>query len=687
MRTSHDFTQLDHAVDRLFADSYPEHLVTTLNELGDSPLGFRMAGTPAEHQAADFLIDELHSMGFPDARKEPVPVDAWTLRGASVSVGERTLTASQFPGVPGTGGPLTADLAYVGRGRAADFTDDVTGKLVLIDIEFEEFWFSFPAHEAQLRGAVGVIFTNGEHTLPHHSNPHGLATDESRWNLDGLPAVFVSTVDGSWLKSTLTAQEALQVTVESDVDVQMHDFADPELGGLGFNVVAEIPGSNPDAKAILVAAHYDAYFRSALDNTGAVAQMLTLAMAMKVTGTQFERPIIFLASCGEEFGYADTQYDYLAGAWYAATRAHSSAAETAADRWTGPQGRVGLFINIEESPQKGAPLSCGATPDLVRWFSEVGEECHELLPHGFDVHEPYSVWHDGATFAFAGVPTVVTVAENADYEGFNHTTDDAADLIDYDYMASLVKFYARALRSASAGIAPHDLTAQGEALSRAVSPTRLVAAGADPVIVDGLSAALDRYTSAATSFASRRGSLTPDRWTEVSNGLAAVQSHWYRNLSGMDANDDYLQFSFEQTLRDLEHLRSALSHLETGDANTEPAVKDLEHVGLTRIGLAFSAEVYANLRRRFLPDYYMINWGGQVNPYWHVDVTEQVAQIRAGNVEAAINSLRDIIEHAVLGADVPGAHGGTVHIDGLNERLVDVTATLKQITPMVESLA
>ncbi|GAA2974253.1 hypothetical protein GCM10010460_06290 [Microbacterium terrae] len=258
----------------------------------------------------------------------------------------------------------------------------------------------------------------------------------------------------------LDGDEPIIATMTSDVDIDMHDFENVESGGVAFNVVAEIPGTDPDAQAMLIAAHYDAFYRSALDNTGAAAQLMTIAKAMMRSGTRFERSVIFLASCGEEYGYADTEYSYLAGAWWAATVTHASTAADPHERWTGPDGRLGLFLNLEESPQIGAPLTAAATPDLMPWIVSLGQEWDgALLPNGFVKHEPYSVWQDGATFTFAGISTVVTVAEQEDYQANqNHTTADDVALIDYAYLDNLVKFYGRVLVSASTGIAPHDLS-------------------------------------------------------------------------------------------------------------------------------------------------------------------------------------------------------------------------------------
>ncbi len=135
----------EQAVDQLVASGYTTDAEDYLTSLGTDPtLGFRLAGTSAEHAASYYVRDQLTGMGLSDVHLEAVPVDAWDFKGASVSVGGKTLTASSFAGVPGTAGPLEAEIVYVDDGTAADFdaAGDVTGKIVLYDGDLENWWIS-----------------------------------------------------------------------------------------------------------------------------------------------------------------------------------------------------------------------------------------------------------------------------------------------------------------------------------------------------------------------------------------------------------------------------------------------------------------------------------------------------------------------------------------------------------------
>jgi hypothetical protein len=82
----------DQAVDYLFAKGYPQNVETYLSNLGTSPLGYRLAGTPSDNAAALYIRDKLRGMGLSNVHLEKVPVDVWDVRGASLAVGGEVYT-------------------------------------------------------------------------------------------------------------------------------------------------------------------------------------------------------------------------------------------------------------------------------------------------------------------------------------------------------------------------------------------------------------------------------------------------------------------------------------------------------------------------------------------------------------------------------------------------------------------
>ena len=671
----------DQAVDQLVKQGYPRAVEDYLDSLGDNPLGFRLAGSPADNAAADYVEAELKEMQLSDVRQEAVPVDVWDMQGAWVRVGGRTVTASQFAGVPGTDGAISAPLVYVGLGTFSDFLGkDVAGKIVLVDLELDEWWLNYPGSLATLQGAKAVIATWGEATAPWYSPEDSLGANDGEYDRSWVPIVYISRADGAWLKSRLE-KGPVTATVRSDVAVTMHDFADPAKGGLGYNVVGEIPGSDPSAGAVLIASHHDAHFRAGLDDTGAVANMLLVAKAMQLSGYKPARSVIFLCTTGEEFGYTDAWYDWCAGAWYAATVTHATGTE---DAWTGVDGRVVLMLNLELMARKGARLDMSSATALVPWLKATAKASGKLLPNGFKVEAPISTWEDAWTFTAAGVPAMVMEAGGKGYDRIYHTTHETKALMDYAYLGKIAKFLYRLEKDADTGLLPYDMRTQADHLAKAVDPDALREAGVDAAAVTALSEALHDYTVAVTSFNAR--DVPAARRAAVNSGLAAVQSYWNTHLTGLDAWD-YQAYPFQQTLYDVQNLDMALAHLKATPVEANEAIEDLGAVCITWYGLEFGADAYAANLVRYLPDYPQITWAGQVDGAWHVDVMDEMAKIESGDITGAIADLTTVRDQEVAGAQLPGyVATGTIHMNGLSERVTAMTATLQTMTPMVEAL-
>lgn len=67
-----DAVDAQYAYDTAYTLAYDEQYLS--NELG-----FRTAGSDAEHKAADFLADQMKEIGLEDIEKVPVEVDKWQL--------------------------------------------------------------------------------------------------------------------------------------------------------------------------------------------------------------------------------------------------------------------------------------------------------------------------------------------------------------------------------------------------------------------------------------------------------------------------------------------------------------------------------------------------------------------------------------------------------------------------------
>ena len=352
----------DQATDYLFATSYPNNIETYLDNLGTSPLGYRLAGTPADNEASYYLADKLAAMGL-TVRMERVPVDVWDVRGASVTVGSHTFECSQFAGVKGTDEDgITADVVYVGSGLAADYLGvDVRGKIVVVDSSMDNFWFNMQGDEATRRGAKAVILTSNasDPTAAYPSAPwyvvapDALGANDGEYDMKFVPLIYMSQRDGDWLKAEIAAAaetgSAVPATFVSDVVITMADD-----GGYGWNVLATLRGTARNGQKVIINAHHDAHFRAGLDDTGAVAATMTMAKAMVMSGYRPKRDVVFLFDTAEEFGFTNCWYDWSIGAWTFITQEHPAWVGKIAAFWSvGAHGRQGRHPGLQHPARAG----------------------------------------------------------------------------------------------------------------------------------------------------------------------------------------------------------------------------------------------------------------------------------------------------------------------------------------------
>ena len=668
------------SIDTLIAHHYPQTIENHLDSLGDTTLGFRLAGSPADNAAAGYVETKFKGAGLVNVRQEAVPVDVWDMQGAWVQVNGRTMAASQFDGVPGTKGPLTAPVVYVHDGTAADYDGvDVTGKLVLVDLALDQYWMNLIGAEAVQHGAIGVIATYGPDSGAWYAVPQSLGANDGEYDMSFAPIAYISRADGEWLRA-LAKTGPVTATMNSAVDITMHDFATPADGGQGYDVVGEIPGTDPNAKAILFAAHHDAHFRAGMDDTGALTNMIMMAKAMKQSGYQPKRTIIFMATTGEEFGYTNAWYDWSIGAWWAATHRHATGT---ADPWTGADGRIAAFINLELMARKGGPLEVSSSTALAPWVKAAAKASPGLLTWGSHVTTPISTWEDGWTFTAAGVPSLVMEAGGKNYDTIYHTTFETKALVNYAYLGRIARFAYKLDRQADAGLLPYDLKAQATDLAKWVDGDELKAAGADGMTADAAVSAVRDYAAAAGAYQARRAHIPVAHRATVNDGLLAVEKTWNMNLTGLDIWD-YQAYPFQQTLWDTETLNQAIELLKTApmtEAVKNKALETLNGVALTWYGTTFSHAVYAKDLTRRVPDYELITWAGEVDMPWHVDITPQVDLVNAGDYATAVTQLT-----AVRDAELAGATEAGQPVAGLNQRLASMTSTLNDLTTAVKAL-
>ncbi|PTM57650.1 M20/M25/M40 family metallo-hydrolase [Desmospora activa] len=271
----------DSVANNVSADRIYDHI----DQLTKNP---RVTGFPEEHEAADYIADQLEDYGL-EVERQTFPVVAFKSNGATLTITapeERSIEAEPFsytPATPEEG--LTSEIVYAGLGRSQDFSDvDVKGKIALI--QRGEITFYEKAKNAADAGAVGtIIYNNVDGELNGTLGEPG-----------SIPTVSLSKNDGETLKGILDSGETVETHLITDVELN------PSYSQNVIGTIKAKKGDTRKAKTIVVGAHYDSVQGSpgANDNASGSATLLELAQVLSKEKLHHDVRVIFFGA--EEIG-------------------------------------------------------------------------------------------------------------------------------------------------------------------------------------------------------------------------------------------------------------------------------------------------------------------------------------------------------------------------------------------------
>ena len=375
---------------------YSYRLAKRMEQFRTNPvLGYRPAGSRAEFETGEMLKQEMEAIGLSDVRKDAVKVDGWEFKKAVLSYSgedgtrhEIQLGAYQTTFV--TDGPKEFSLMYLGKGTAADYEGkDVTGKLVLVDInQRDEWWINYPVYQAHLKGAAALIAVQ--------SGGYGEIDDEALNAQDiagpeNAPAFSISRKDADPLKELLERTAEITITLDADSRVTRDCTT--------YNIVGSIPGRHPD-RMVLLSAHYDSYFSGFQDDNTAIALMFGIAKALLASGFTPNNTIVICAMAAEEWGVVDSNFDWSTGAYEQVFTAHPE--------WV---GKVIADLNFElPALAHGTRARIRSCYEYTRFLEEYLSELPDLTqayPEETRVTSPIETWSDDFSMAIAGIPSMV----------------------------------------------------------------------------------------------------------------------------------------------------------------------------------------------------------------------------------------------------------------------------------------
>ena len=166
-----------------------------------------------------------------------------------------------------------------------------------------------------------------------------------------------------------------------------------------YNILGEIPGKRSD-RMILLSAHYDSYFSGFQDDNTAVAMMLGIARAFIKMGYQPENTWVFCAMAAEEWGIADSKYDWSTGAYAEVFNVHPE--------WAGKV--IGDFNFELPALSNGNLDGIRCTYEYKDFFEDTLKALPALspaYPEGVLVSAPIETWSDDFSVAISGIPSMV----------------------------------------------------------------------------------------------------------------------------------------------------------------------------------------------------------------------------------------------------------------------------------------
>ncbi|MGK2925852.1 MAG: M28 family peptidase [Lysobacterales bacterium] len=604
--------------------TYLEYVTTAITGFADNPDGWRPGGSPANEAAADWLVDEMKTVGLKAVRKLPVPIDRWVFNGADVAVDDGpTFPASSWGGVPGTlPGGIHAEVLDLGLGRQVEYDNlgmDVTGKIVLVDWAFGDWWVNRHGHQATLEGAAAVIFYTGTTAAGafYNKRDDSLFAFDGTYDDDWVPFVFVTRDAANDLRARIAAGQTF-VTLTSNIELTR-----AEDGGVGHNVVGMIPGTDLANEVVIFTGHHDAWFRGAADDATAMAAMLGIAKAVRDSGYQPRRTLAFLATTSEEYGYTDAYYEWLIGAWYAITKQRTE--------WQ-HRGALTLDFELLGTGDPGERL-------LIRVHSELFDLAQQKLtadpartPFGTAIQNVVWANADHFTLTAGGIPGLYFNTLGTNYLTMNYHTDhDTVDRIDFDYLKNnlevindiwitfdhstlpLLDFVAKATEAEARvafvvdGLMVEDLP------------------GADLTAQSGLEEAVARFAAAAASLETLiAGGAPKGAERRISNYMRHAERVLLQELVALDVFDQYIM-PHQQVQRDATRMQLAVDALQAG--NPVAAQDFVRRTGLTSSGRHFAYESYVAELARHHPDHDRLQWGAQAHLAPYVDVWQEYHSI------------------------------------------------------------
>jgi hypothetical protein len=382
------------AIQRIRAEGLDNSQVGELFRTLTTVIGPRLTASPQYNQAANWARDLFQEWDLSNPHLEAFEFGrGWTLEGLTLEMtSPRYFPLIGYPEAwtPSMNGVIESEPIYIGdasEGEIRAMADSLRGAIVLPYPPQTEFITEDrlqPAdHEQSVRiGAprmprsqpaagrgINALLSEVGAAVAFEPNPgqHGTIFVLGSRNTtdDATPSIVLAAEHYNMLVDLARSQKPASVRV--DLRARYH-----EDDTNGYNVIAEIPGTDLAHEIVLVGAHLDSWHSSpgGTDNADGAATAMEAMRILKVSGVQPRRTIRVGLWAGEEQGllgaaaYArqhiegdpaerDRHYIYLnddpgTGATYGWYLEENAALKPIFDAWIGPLADLGVKRNVME---------------------------------------------------------------------------------------------------------------------------------------------------------------------------------------------------------------------------------------------------------------------------------------------------------------------------------------------------
>jgi hypothetical protein len=376
-------------------------------------IGPRLAATDQESRARAWAVDELTHLGFKNVHIEPFDMPLW-LRGVETAeivspFPQKLVIAALGNSSPTPDAGITAEMvAFEGLAALSAAPEAaVKGKIVFVThhmaaqqdgggyAEAGPIRFGGPAIAAK-KGALAIVIRSAG--TDHHRVAH---TGVTVWpdGVKPIPAAAMSVPDAEQLSRILARGKI----------VTLHLTIGAHMAGTGKsgNVVAEVPGRDPNAGIILIGGHLDSWDlgTGATDDAAGIAIVTAAAKRIMEAGQPLRTIRVVWFGAEEPGGFGGKAY---AKAHSADTHVLTGEADFGADR-------------VWSYATKGDQVSEEVVTRLGAVLAPLGITHRRGPAHGgTDIEDT----------AATGVPIIDLTQDGTHYFDTHHTPDDTLDKID-----------------------------------------------------------------------------------------------------------------------------------------------------------------------------------------------------------------------------------------------------------------